>query len=337
MAFRRDIEDDELIVRFAVDVGSPEVLDMLFVLTAADFAAVGPGVWDNWKSQVLTDLYRRTMQHLGGDAPAADSAERLEHRRSAIRACLAGGDNEKWYARQIDALPQAYAFSMSAEQIAAELGELYSLGPTEALARARYLPKTGALEFVVGTHDDVTPGVFHRLTGALASCGLEILSAEINTLADGLVLDRFYVNDPDYADEPTSQRIAEVERALVESLATPHDTTPTFRKVWGSAASRDRAVLTQLPTRVKIDNSTSDRYTIIDVFAHDRSGLLFTIARAIFEMDLSVSVAKIGTYLDQVVDVFYVTDAAGKKIDNERFLQRISARLLEAIDRAEDG
>ena len=72
-----------------------------------------------------------------------------------------------------------------------------------------------------------------------------------------------------------------------------------------------------LPTRVRIDNSTSDRYTIIDVFASDRTGLLYTIARTIFELGLSVSLAKIGTYLDQVVDVFYVTDQAGRKIDDE--------------------
>ena len=334
LAFRRDTQDDGLLVRFAVEVGSPEVLDMLFVLTAADFAAVGPGVWDNWKLQVLTDLYRRTMRHLSGDSPATDSAERLVRRKAAIGACLSGEDDEKWYERQIDALPAAYAFSKPPEIIAVELRKLHALEPDGAFAQARYLADTGTLEFVVGTHDDATPGVFHKLTGALASCGLEILSAEINTLADGLVLDRFYVNDPDYAEEPAGDRTADVEGALVASLTTAEGARPTFRKVWGSAAARNSVVLTQLPTRVKIDNSTSDRFTIIDIFAHDRSGLLFTITRTIFELDLSVAVAKIGTYLDQVVDVFYVTDRAGNKIDDEHRLQQIIDRLLEAIDRS---
>jgi [protein-PII] uridylyltransferase len=87
---------------------------------------------------------------------------------------------------------------------------------------------------------------------------------------------------------------------------------------------------------VRIDNSTSDRLTIIDIFTSDRLGLLFTIARTLFEMNLSVSVAKIGTYLDQVVDVFYVTDPQGRKITDDERLQQISAQLLAAINASAD-
>jgi [protein-PII] uridylyltransferase len=89
LAMWRDASDPQLVVRFAVDVGSPEVLDMLFVLTAADFAAVGPGVWDSWKADVLTGLYERTMRHLASDAPAGDSRDSLQRRRSDLRAILA--------------------------------------------------------------------------------------------------------------------------------------------------------------------------------------------------------------------------------------------------------
>lgn len=337
LAFWRDTNDDQVIVRFAVEMGSPEALDMLFVLTAADFAAVGPGVWNSWKGEVLADLYRRTMRHLAGDAPASDSAERLERRKSAVRACLARDPDQKWFTRQIDALPHAYAFSMPPERIAAELRELHSLSPGEVRAQGRYLAESRTLEFVVGTHEGVAPGMFHRLTGALASQGLQILSAEINTLADGLVLDRFYVNDPDYAEETPADRLRSVEEALAKSAQATAGVAPTFRKVWQSAASRDSAALTQLPTRVKIDNNTSDRFTIVDVFTHDRRGLLFTIARTLFELELSVAVAKIGTYLDQVVDVFYVTDAAGNKVHDEQRLQEISARLMAAIESMPDA
>jgi len=83
---------------------------------------------------------------------------------------------------------------------------------------------------------------------------------------------------------------------------------------------------------VLIDNNSSDKFTIIEVFAHDRLGLLFTISRTLFELELSVSVAKIGTYLDQVVDVFYVTDRSGKKLTDEARLSQVTGRLLEAID-----
>ncbi len=332
LAFWRDTSDDQLVVRFAVDVGSPEVLDMLFLLTAADISAVGPGVWNDWKGEVLVDLYHRTMRHLAGDAPATDSADRLHHKRQAVRACLASEADQRWYDCQVDVLPHTYLFSSPPDRIAGELRDLHSLSPGDVHAAGRYLAESQTVEFVVGTHEQITPGVFHKLTGALAGQGLQILSAEINTLADGLVLDRFYVRDTDYANAPPQDRLDQVTRALVHSLQSPPGTMPAFRKVWRTAASRGRAALNQLPTRVRIDNSTSDRFTIIDVFASDRMGLLFTIARALFEMDLSVSVAKIGTYLDQVVDVFYVTDSRGGKITDDQRLQQINARLLKEID-----
>jgi [protein-PII] uridylyltransferase len=335
LAMWRDISDPQLVLRFAVDVGSPEVLDMLFVLTAADFAAVGPGIWDSWKADVLSLLYERTMRHLAGDAPAADVYEALERRRAELRILVAREGDEQWFARQIDALPASVAFNAPAEQIAAELRDLHQIGPGEVHARGRYSPDSKTLEFVVGTHEQITPGVFHKLTGALASQGLQILFAEINTLADGLVLDRFTVSDPDYADETPQERIDETCASLARALTS--GAAPAFRKVWQSAAARERAALNPLPTRVLIDNSSSEQFTIIDVFAHDRRGLLFTIARTLFEMDLSVSVAKIGTYLDQVVDVFYVTDLAGGKVTDEGRIAHITARLLEAIRAMDDG
>lgn len=336
-AMRRDISDPQLVLRFAVEVGSPEVLDMLFVLTAADFAAVGPGVWDSWKADVLTALYQHAMRHLASDAPATDTREGFESRRAELRTCLAGQADQDWYSRQIEALPHAYAFNATPQQIADELRDLHSLDEGDVHAHGRYLSENKTLEFVVGTHERITPGVFHKLTGALASQGLQILSAEINTLADGLVLDRFYVSDPDFAEQPPQERIDETCKALAHALKSPHGSEPAFRTVWQSEAARERAALNPLPTRVLIDNSSSEAFTIIDVFAHDRNGLLFTITRKLFELKLSVSVAKIGTYLDQVVDVFYVTDSSGGKLTKEARLSHITGELLEAINSMEGG
>lgn len=330
LAFRRDTSDDQLLIRFAVDVGSPEVLDMLFVLTAADISAVGPGVWNDWKGEVLADLYRRTRAHLAGDTSLVDTAERLSRRRQTLRSLLGGDSDGAWYARQIDALPPAYLQNSSAEAIAADLRALHNLADGEALAVGRYLPESRTVEFSVTTREQITPGIFHKLTGALASQGLEILSAEINTLSDGLVLDRFYVLDPDFSGEPPSERLEAVNRALVESLKSSKEDKPSFRTLWQSEAKA--AVAPRLPTRVRADNSTSDRFTILDIFTMNRMGLLYTIARTLFELGLSVSRAKIGTYLDQVVDVFYVTNQEGQKIQDEQRLQEITARLLGAIE-----
>ena len=331
LAFRRDTSDDQLIVRFAVDVGSPEVLSMLFVLTCADLAAVGPGVLNSWKGEVLSDLYLRTLRHLSGDSPSlvADDC------RASVTALLEAEPEADWYSAQTSALHSAYLMSTPPEKIATELRRLRLLGRGDVNVWHQYQVQTDTIEYTIGTYEDITPGIFHRLTGGLTSAGLQILSADINTLADGLVLDRFRVHDPDFTGQPPPERMNEIDRRLKESLTT--EQPPAFRRLWRSGGRRAAEVLPVLPTQVRLDNSTSERFTIVDVFASDRMGLLYTIARTLFELGLSVSLAKIGTYLDQVVDVFYVTDQEGQRIQDEERLDRIRRTLMEAIDGEASG
>lgn len=338
LAFRRDIDDPAVPLQLAVEVGSPRLLQMLYVLTCADLAAVGPGVLNQWKVQLLTELYRRTMSHVAGDAPGPGSREWLARRRDEARRLAeryaAPAGSAAWWDRQISALPPSYLHPASIAAVLEELERLRTLPPREAHAAGRFLPELDAVAYTVGADERITPGVFHKLTGALTSKGHNILSAEINTLADGLVLDRFYVQDLDFAGEPPPERIEEVCRRLAASLQDDSGKAPTFRKTWSSSSDAAAAELTRLPTQVRIDNSTSENATIIDVFAHDRTGLLYTIGRTLFELDVSVRVAKIGTYLDQVVDVFYVTDTRGRKILDETRLTQIRRRLLGAVEPA---
>jgi [protein-PII] uridylyltransferase len=332
LAFRRDTSDEQVLLRFAVDVGSPEWLQMLFVLTCCDIGAVGPGTLNAWKTEVLADLYRRTRRRLTSESNDDDGAAALEERRRAVREAVAASEQEAgWFDKRLAGLPTGYLQGTAPERIAEDLRELKKLGRSEAAAHAHYLPESNTTEYWIGTYEDIAPGVFHRLTGALAAQGLQILSAEINTLDDGLIVDRFWVQDPDFAAEPNGTRIDEVCRALVKSLDPRHNRRPTFRRVWGSSTKR-AAALPMLPTRVKTDNNTSDRYTVVDIFAADRRGLLYTITRTLFDMKLSVAVAKIGTYVDQVVDVFYVVDQKGKKIDSTAKLNELRTRLLVEIE-----
>lgn len=335
LAFRRDTSDDQLVLRFAVEVGSPELMQMLFVLTAADLSAVGPGVLNAWKVEVLADLHRRAMQHLAGDAPAMNSEDFLQQRRKVVLAALAerrqGGPDDAeraWFENQLSAAAPSYLLTTAAETILDDLSPLRALNHGDVITAGRYQSETKAVEYKIAAYDDIVPGVFHKLAGALAGRGLQVLSAEIHTLANGLIFDRFYVLDPDFDGEPPAERIDEVCQALAAALTKP--AKPTFRRVWRAGQQRQASLPSQ-PTRVRIDNNTSDRFTILDVFAADRTGLLYTIARSLFRSGLSVAVAKIGTYLDQVVDVFYVTDQAGGKIVDETQLGEIRDRLLADI------
>ncbi len=280
---------------------------------------------NDWKLEVLTDLYERTLQHLSGDSPSTVA----DRRRAALCAILHSEADFPWFEAQIKTLPSSMLHGAPPERVADDLRQLRTVGDGEVKTWCRYLPETHTVEFTVGTHENITPGVFHKLTGALSGQGLHILSADINTLAGGLILDRFIVQDPDYVDEPPPGRIEQLKARL--SAALKSDEPPAFRRVWQRAAKPTTAKVPATPTQVRIDNTTSEHYTILDIFATDRMGLLYTITRTLFEVGLSVSLAKISTKLDQVVDVFYVTDQQGNKVHDENWLSEIRRRVHDSI------
>lgn len=332
----RDTSDPKVILQFAFDVGSPEVLKMLYVLTCADLNGVGPGVLNDWKLRLLTDLYHQTMPHIAGDAAPDPRDREVAASREEIRKRIAGSDDPAWWERLLESLPRNYLLDGSPERLAEQLEKVRKLSPRQAVAWGEYLPNQKAVQYTVGTYEGIAPGIFHRLTGALSSKGQRILTAEIHTLMGSLVLDRFYVEDDHYGDkEPPVERIDEVCATLVAALENPADKSPNFASLWKYRDQAAKAKFSQLPTQIKIDNSTSERQTILDVFTFDRMGLLYAVTRTLFELGLSVHVAKIGTHLDQVVDVFYVTGADGRKIEGAEQLKRIRQKLLEAIESCE--
>jgi [protein-PII] uridylyltransferase len=336
LAQQHDIHDENVVVQFAGEVGTAESLQMLYLLTLADLEAVGPGVLNEWKKELLSDLYEHTLHLLASDSPAAASSQRLLERREEMLALVRsrGGiaSQPGWWERQIAALPGNCLFAVPPQQMVAELENLRTLPHRQAISWGRYLPQRNVVEYTVGTYEEITPGIFHKLTGALSSQRQSILSAEINTLPEGLVLDRFYVHDVDSSGPPTDERIDKVSRSLVEALLDVSGRSPTFNRRFQDRQEKTDAAIKYLPTRVSIDNSTSDTFTILAIFAYDRTGLLYIVTRTLFELGLSVSRAKIGTHLDQVVDVFYVTDQSGQKITDDARLDEIRRRLLEAIE-----
>jgi len=338
LAQLRDIYDPDVVVDLAVEVGSPEVLQMLYVMTAADWAAVGPGVLTDWKLDLLTQLYFNVRRQLTGEiSGGAAEAEQAERREQLLTAARETRPIDDWWRDQVAALPPVYLFAGALREIVERLACLRQLARQDAAAWGRYLPDRGTVEYTIGTYEDITPGIVHRLTGVLTSQRLEILSAEIHTLADGLVLDRFHVRDRDFAGQPPAGRLDDVCAKLTESLRHPTEQSPKFPSLWGAGVAARGPKAHRPPPQVRVDNATSDRFTILDVFALDRMGLLYTITRRLYELGASVHKARIGSHLDQVVDVFYVTDTAGQKIDDEQQLTKIRDSLLERIRQFEDG
>ncbi|MFM9058316.1 MAG: [protein-PII] uridylyltransferase [Planctomycetaceae bacterium] len=306
LAFRRDSGDESIVMGFARDVGSPEVLRMLALLTAADVSAVGPGTWTRWKADLLGDLHARTLGHLDGERPSP-GADRARRR---LETLLEGRDAADPVVRLARRLPAALFRDTPPERLVEELGRLARLPADGVVTAARWQPETGTVAVTVVTREDVCPGIFHRVAGALAAERLEVLAADIHTLDDGLVIDHFTALDPDFAGAPPPERLAEVAAAIRAALKA--ERPPEFRRRWNPFAPRPAAAA-DAPPRVSIDTASSAAATIVEVFATDAPGLLHAVAREIFNAGLSVRSARIGTHLDQVVDAFHVTDARGAK------------------------
>lgn len=331
-AFRRDVADVQTIVQFVRAVGTLETLRMLYVLTAADTEAVAPGSFTGWKESLLTELYLRASEELSGTAPVGDEGRRAEAVRSALRARLASRESPEALERRLAAMPDAYLRRTDPETLEAHLRVHAELEASRGVrVESIYLKETGLTQYTVFTRESLAPGIFSKITGVLAAERFQIIDAQIVTWSDGFVVDVFRGVDTDFPGEPPPYRRREISdrieqvllgRQTVEALFAARR-VPAPPNPWRASSG---------PTRVEVDNASSDRYTIVEVFADDRLGLLYTIARTLFEMGLSISSAKISTRLDQVVDVFYVTDGQGVKVTDGERLEAVRRRLLEVIE-----
>lgn len=326
VAFRRDVGDDSLVVEFAREVGSPEILRMLALLTAADVSAVGPGVWTKWKADLLGDLHARTQDVLAGEA-LGDAAARS---REAAMRLVADRPPDDPVVKRIVELPPAAFRGVAPARIVEEVGRLCRLPADGVFAIARWEPETATILISVGTHERVANGIFHRVTGALAAERLGILAADIHTLRDGSVLDRFTVRDDDFAGEPPADRLTDITAAIRTAVIRAEP--PTIPLRWNPFAPQVQQPAATIPPRVLFDTESSRDATIIEVFSHDSPALLFRLARAIHEEGLSVRSARIGTYLDQVVDAFHVTDRDGRKVIDAEALARVRRAVERAIE-----
>jgi [protein-PII] uridylyltransferase len=347
-AFRRDPYDENVLVPFAQEVVTPEVLRMLLILTAADIAAVGPGVLTKWKESLLVELYLRTLRAISGEQDEKMAGPNsLKHLTREVaqefKTLVVGGLG--WIESQLDRFPLRYLHGTSPKRIAAHLDMIAKLQAGDVLVEGNYNEELGTCEFTVITHDNLTPGIFSKISGVMAAQGLEIFDAQIVTRNDGIVVNTFQASDPDFAGAPPVERLDDTAETIIGVLKGSESVEQLrSRKIRFSSASPASAE--RHASEVVIDNKISDRFTVIDVFADDTQGLLYVITHAIFRLGLSVQSARISTRLDDdiqqslrtggrhdVVDVFYVTDQHGEKIEDQGRLEEIRSTIKQDIDR----
>jgi [protein-PII] uridylyltransferase len=331
-AFRYDLSDPGTIISFTQQVGSYERLQLLFVLTCADIAAVGPGTLNDWKLNLLIQLYEATASQFGDRSTGERFEEEVDRRRQQVLKVVEKEDDRSWFAEQIQATPVAYLFQIDASQLANELRRLHQLSEGKpADAWGSYQPANNSVQYTVAVRQASPIGLFHKITGALSSQGLQILSAEIHTQPGAIAWDRFVVEDPDFDGPPPLPRIQAVCAKILAAIEPDNPTPPTFRRIWKPRLGSPETMRYQ-PTQVRFDNNTSDRFTIISLFAYDRTGLLYDISKSLYDAKLVLHFAKISTHLDQVVDVFYVSELDGSKVTVPTRLYTLRQNLLRAVE-----
>ncbi|MEP6889802.1 MAG: [protein-PII] uridylyltransferase, partial [Nitrospirota bacterium] len=194
-AFQHDPHDEKVLLPFARAVGTPEVLRKLLVLTAADIAAVGPGVLTKWKESLLTQLYLRTLPAVSGEQDKTVGTECLkevvsEVTREFTKAPAGGLD---WIELQLTRFPSCYLHETPPKRIAAHLQAIRRLRAGDVVVEEIFNEELGSCEYTVITHDNLTPGIFSKIAGVMTAHGLQILDARIFTRDDGVVVDIFKV------------------------------------------------------------------------------------------------------------------------------------------------
>lgn len=322
-AFKRDLADFKTILDFAGQVQSPERLRLLLVLTVVDIRAVGPGVWNSWKRQLLTELYDAAEEVLRLGHKQRGREQRIEAKKDAAATLLPLDD--KAFAKLAKRLPDSYWIAEPVEVIAANLVHMQKAGDVPLHINAVPDQDRGATLVMVLAADH--PGLFYRIAGGIHLAGGNIIDARIHTTRDGLALDNFLVQDPLGRPFAEAGQIDRLTRAIEDALANRHKLLP---KLEARALSRARAEAFRIAPNVFIDNKASNRFTVIEVNAQDRPALLNQLAYALFQSKVTVHSAHVATYGERAVDTFYVTDLIGDKIDSAARVKGLEKRLLEA-------
>ncbi len=332
-AQKRDVTDPATVAAFARIVENPERLRLLLVLTVADIRAVGPGVFNGWKGQLLRELYGATETLFRGGR-MSDAAGMARRRLEAVaydgRTALVAADPEArpW----ATAMEDAYFAAFTADEQKTHFALAREAeGNGGASAEAKILADRNVTEVLVAAKD--REGLFADLAQAFASLGGNVVGARIFTSSRGEALDAFYVQD--VSGLPIGRDSPRILARLVETLESAARGQPPELEARKAAELGRTAAFTIAPA-VTVDNEASADSTVIEVSGRDRPGLLAALARILSEAQLSIESAHIDNYGERAVDAFYVVTRQGKLTEAPR-QTAVRARLLEALEDAESA
>ncbi len=323
-AQKRDIAEPRTVRDFARAVKSVERLDLLTVLTVCDIRGVGPGTWNNWKAMLLRSLYKSTTDALNNGLEDINRGARENEAKVTLRDALASWDQKTVRAELARHYgPYWQGMPAAAQVVFATL--LQEIKDDEVRIDLKLDPDRDATRacFAMADH----PGLFSRMTGALAIVGANIVDARTYTSKDGYATAIFWIQDADGHpyEESRLPRLRQMIHRTLKGEVIAREALKDKDKI----KKREQAFRVQ--THITFDNEGSDIYTIIEVDTRDRPGLLHDLTRTLANNNVNIASAVIATYGEQVVDTFYVKDMFGLKFHQEQRRMALEKKLREAI------
>jgi len=329
-ATRRDIHDEETAISCARKIKDIERLKMLYLLTVADSIATGPMAWNDWTATLLRNFFLKTLNVLEkGELATAQAVEVVEQKKKeAVRSARNPGAKKR-IKTLLGVMSPRYLLYMPAPEIKRHI-KLYddlSSGDSGFIWLIEHSADANTRSVTICAQD--RPGLISKIAGVFTLNNIDILDVQVFTWRNKIALDIFKVKpppDPILEDEKWNRTARDLGAALSDQL----DLTAALKKkvrVYRHA----NAELNKKPHQVTVDNTSSSFFTIIEVFTYDFPGLLFSVTDALYRCNLNIWVAKIATKADQVVDVFYVRDVNGQKVDLPDQVTRIKAAIIERL------
>ncbi|MGN6375337.1 MAG: [protein-PII] uridylyltransferase [Sphingomonas sp.] len=322
-AFKRDLADFKTILDFCEVVKSPERLRLLLVLTVVDIRAVGPGIWNSWKRQLLANLFDSAEEVLRLGHKQKGRSERIAAKQADLATAL--GWPERDFQRLVKRLPEAYWIAEPEDVLARNARQVAAAGAAPLSIEAEVYPERGATLVTIYAADH--PGLFYRAAGAIHVAGGNIIDARIHTTRDGMALDNFLVQDPYGRPFDHPDQLERIRAAVEDAFANRGQMVERLK---AKPLPRARAEAFEVEPNVFIDNAASNRFTVIEVNARDGPALLYRLARALFESRATIHSAHVATYGERAVDTFYVTDLTGDKIAASSRMKSLEKRVLDA-------
>ena len=327
-ATRRDLTDDDLILDVAAAIGTPSRLAALYLLAKADAAATGPAAWTPWRRSLIRELVAKVQRVFDRGEMGMELAERLADRVGRLRDLLADAP-EAEVERFVLRMPRGYFLSVEPARAARHFAAIApDVGSREVRAVTAPGTKAGTYELLVVATD--RPGLLSWIAGALALAGLSILSAQVFTTEDGVAADLFEVEgafEPEVGERRWREFRSTLRKAIEGQISLE-------RRV--AEKRRYYPPRSEAPVTVAVDNAASDFFTVIEVGAPDRIGLLHDITAALAELRLDVHLAKVTTYTGRVIDAFYVRDALGGKVIDPEQVREIESVVRTHLDGSAD-